>query len=253
MSKIFTPTNQVKLTNVSVVRLKKGGKRFELACYKNKVMEWRSGVETDLDNVLQIPNVFVNVSKGQLANKEDLMKAFKTDDTDKIVLEILKKGELQVSEKERSHQLSTMYRDIATIISTKCVNPDTKRPYPVTMIEKSMSEIHFSVNPNKSSKVQALEVIRQLQEKEVLKIERARMRVRLVLPNKDGKRLKEKLMELVTEVEDEDWDEDYELTCLIDPGHFRTITDLLQNETKGRGRVELLNLSDAIEGEETLE
>ena len=41
---IFQPSNQIRLTNVSVVRLKKGGKRFELACYKNKIMEWRNGV-----------------------------------------------------------------------------------------------------------------------------------------------------------------------------------------------------------------
>jgi len=41
---IFTPINQLKLTNVSVVRLKKGGKRFEIACYKNKVLEWRKNV-----------------------------------------------------------------------------------------------------------------------------------------------------------------------------------------------------------------
>lgn len=41
MASIFTPINQVKLTNVSIVRLKKGGKRFELACYKNKVLEFR--------------------------------------------------------------------------------------------------------------------------------------------------------------------------------------------------------------------
>lgn len=40
---IFTPTNQIRLTNVAVVRIKKGGKRFEIACYKNKVMSWRSG------------------------------------------------------------------------------------------------------------------------------------------------------------------------------------------------------------------
>ena len=45
---IFTPSNQIKLTNVSVVRLKKGGLRFELACYKNKVLEWRSKVSVQL-------------------------------------------------------------------------------------------------------------------------------------------------------------------------------------------------------------
>lgn len=41
---INQPANQIKLTNVSVVRYKKGGKRFEIACYKNKVREWRTGV-----------------------------------------------------------------------------------------------------------------------------------------------------------------------------------------------------------------
>lgn len=50
-SKIFTPINQVKLTNVSVVRLKKGGKRFELACYRNKVQEYRNKVYTLAESV----------------------------------------------------------------------------------------------------------------------------------------------------------------------------------------------------------
>ena len=33
----FTPVNQVRLTNVAYVRLNKNGKRFEIACYRNKV------------------------------------------------------------------------------------------------------------------------------------------------------------------------------------------------------------------------
>ena len=41
---IFTPTNQIRLTNVATVRYKKGGKRFEVACYKNKVLSWRTKV-----------------------------------------------------------------------------------------------------------------------------------------------------------------------------------------------------------------
>ena len=54
---------QVRLTNVAVVRLTKTGKRFEIACYRNKVVNWRNRVETDLDEVLQIESVFENVSK----------------------------------------------------------------------------------------------------------------------------------------------------------------------------------------------
>lgn len=39
---ISQPVGQIRLTNVSVVKYKKGGKRFEVACYKNKVTEWRN-------------------------------------------------------------------------------------------------------------------------------------------------------------------------------------------------------------------
>lgn len=67
MSRINTPTNQKLLTNVAVVRSKKAGKRFEIACYKNKVLSWRQGVEKDLDEVLQSHTVFLNVSKGQVS------------------------------------------------------------------------------------------------------------------------------------------------------------------------------------------
>ena len=67
MSRINTPTNQKLLTNVAVVRAKKNGKRFEIACYKNKVLSWRQGVEKDIDEVLQSHTVFLNVSKGQVS------------------------------------------------------------------------------------------------------------------------------------------------------------------------------------------
>ena len=68
--------------------------------------------------------------------------------------QILQKGELQVSEKERSQQFESMFRDIATIVSDKCINPETKRPYPVGVIERAMKEIHFSVKPTKGTKQQ---------------------------------------------------------------------------------------------------
>ncbi|KAI9168225.1 hypothetical protein H9P43_007597 [Blastocladiella emersonii ATCC 22665] len=253
MPKIFSPSNQVKLTNVSIVRYKRGGKRFEIACYRNKVLEWRNGVETDIDNVLQTSSVFINVSKGQLAKAEDLDKAFKTTDQDAICLEILKKGELQVSDKERSQTMENVYRDIATIISETCVNPDTQRAYPTTMIEKAMQEVHVNVHPTRPAKVQAKEIIRELQSSGVLPIARARMRVRVTIPVKDGKRLKEKVVPAFTEVDEDDWSSaEWTIAGLIDPGQYRILTELLQAETKGKGRLDVLNLSEIVEADEKM-
>jgi len=96
----------------------------------------------------------MNVSKGQVAKHDDLSKCFGTDDVQKCVLEVLRKGELQVGEKERANELETLRREIATAVAERCVDPDTQRPHTVTMIEKAMAEVHFAVRPNKSAKSQ---------------------------------------------------------------------------------------------------
>ncbi|XP_070169871.1 ribosome maturation protein SBDS isoform X2 [Polyergus mexicanus] len=213
MSIIFTPTNQIRLTNVAVVRMKKGGKRFEIACYKNKVISWRNKLEKDIDEVLQTHTIFTNVSKGQVAKKEDLIKAFGIDNQTEICKQILAK---------------------------------------VSMIENAMrEEIHFSVKPNRNAKQQALDVILQL--KEVMPLERAQMRLRIVIPEKEARKLKDKVIRLITKLENEKWDNrSLTIICLIDPGQYRGIDELIRSEAKGTALLELVNLNEVIEGEELL-
>jgi len=177
---IFTPVNQKLLTNVSYVRYKRGGKRFEIACYPNKVQSWRKGIEKDLSEVLQVERVFTNVSKGVLAKKEDLLHCFETDDERKVLMMILEKGEVQVSEKERQMLLDSTFKDIASVVAEKCLNPDTKRPLTVGIVERAMRDIHYNVHPTKSAKQQALEVIKLLQGK--ILIQRSFMRLKINLP-----------------------------------------------------------------------
>jgi ribosome maturation protein SDO1 len=130
----FTPVNQVRLTNVAYVRLQKGGKRFEIACYRNKALSWRSKVETDINEVLQIDSVFSNVSKGLLASAKDIESAFGTTDKKLVCIEILNKGEMQVSDQERVALQEVMFKDIANIVVDKTLNPETDRPYTVSML-----------------------------------------------------------------------------------------------------------------------
>lgn len=44
MSRRNLPQSTLQLTNVAIVRLKKFGIRFEIACYKNKIIAWKKGV-----------------------------------------------------------------------------------------------------------------------------------------------------------------------------------------------------------------
>ncbi|KAJ9675134.1 hypothetical protein PVL29_024186 [Vitis rotundifolia] len=240
------PIGQKRLTNVAVVRLKKKGIRFEIACYKNKVLSWRSGVEKDLDEVLQSQIVYSNVSKGILAKSKDLETAFgKERDQTEILLEILDKGELQVAGKERESQLSSQFRDIATIVMEKTINPETQRPYTSSMIERLMHEIHFSVDPNSSSKKQALEVIRELQKH--FPIKRCPMRLRLTVPQQNFSSLLEKLNVWNGSIVSKDESGgQLSIICEMEPGIFRDCDALVRNL---QGRLEILAVSLHMEGD----
>ena len=166
-SSIFTPSNRVKLTNVSVVRLKRGGKRFELACYKNKVADYRSGSCRSLSDVLQIEQVFINVHKGELAKKEDITKAFGSEmKQDDIIKFILKEGEVQVSGQEWDKESQSKSKEIAGIVAEKCLNPSTRLPYPPSLIERAMTDVGFAVVPKQDSKGTSLGIDFDLGEEE---------------------------------------------------------------------------------------
>lgn len=246
---LVQPVGQKRLTNVAVVRLKKHGHRFEIACFKNKVLSWRSGVEKDIDEVLQSQTVYSNVSKGILAKSLDLERAFGTDDHSKICLEILDKGELQVAGKERESQLSSQFRDIATIVMQKTINPDTQRPYTISMIERLMHEIHFAVDPHNSSKKQALEVIRELQRQ--FPIKRAPMRLRLVVSKVKSSLLLEKLEIWNTTIVSKDESGDQlSVVCELEPGHFRDCDAMVRSM---QGRLEIVAVSVHFEGATTVD
>jgi ribosome maturation protein SDO1 len=326
---IQQPSNQIKLTNVSLVRLKKGKKRFEIACYKNKVLEWRSGIETDLDNVLQIPSVFLNVSKGQTAPSAELAKAFGKDTSvDDIILEILRKGELQVGEKERTAQLERVHNEVISIVASKLVDPRTKRVYTSGMIDKALdmlsSQAHQgqqqqdktsnSNNPSttgtpatgeageskprpppttatskeekggaggkaatwtgvtttKSAKSQALDAMRALIAHQPIPVARARMRLRITCSTNvlkqavkaapkaketteggggEGEQkapgtVKDKILSFIEQVENQDvMGSEWEIVGFVEPGAFKGLSDFVGGETKGQGRVEVLDMA----------
>jgi ribosome maturation protein SDO1 len=71
-----------------------------------------------------------------------------------LLRQILKKGEVQVGDKEREHDIAALRREIATLVAEKCVDPATHAPYSVSIIEKAMTEAGYSVRANKNAKSQ---------------------------------------------------------------------------------------------------
>ena len=247
VTQLALPTGIKKLTNIAVVRLKKAGVRFEIACYKNTVVAWRDGFEKDLDNVLQTTKVYNNVSKGVFAKEEDLLRAFGTKDEEKVSLLILTDGELQVSEKERKNVFDTIFRDAVTVLVEKCVNPSTNRPYPPGMIERALREIHFSVDPMRSAKQQALAAIPKL--RAIFPIKRAAMRFKFVVGHEwfdktiqflESGAVLDAVVERATKNTN---NSESEIVCVADPSAYRLCDAYARDETGKTGRLEVVTVA----------
>jgi ribosome maturation protein SDO1 len=227
---------QERHTNIAIVRLRKGGKKFEVAAYPNKVLSWRQGIEKDLDEVLQVATVFENVSRGSHAKKDDLAKVFGTDDVVECCKLILAKGEVQIGEKERELEYSSKFRDIATMVASRCVNSQTGWPFTVATIETAMRDtIHFAVNPNKPTKQQATEVIERL--KEYMPIARARIHVKVTAKAIS----KEQILKVAGDKSEVTASGDGWVEILANPSHFRELEQLAKSV---EGNVVILQFSE---------
>lgn len=164
--------------------------------------------------MLQVPTVFLSVSKAQTAPSAELTKAFGPDvRQDDIREEILRKGEVQVGERERKEISERVEREVLDIVSGRLVDPTTKRVYTPGMISKALDQLSSAsgqqqqqqqqqgtdedgtedkqrkpkplwsgVVPNKSAKSQALEAMKALIAWQPIPVMRARMRLRVSCP-----------------------------------------------------------------------
>jgi len=122
----------------------------------------------------------------------------------------------------------------------------------------------------RSAKLQALEAMKALIEQQPIPVQRARMRLRVTCPaqalkqavktapksNEDGEvskatgTVKDKILAAFEQVESQDvMGDEWEATGFAEPGVLKILGDFLTTETKGRGRVEVLDMAVVNEGE----
>jgi ribosome maturation protein SDO1 len=231
-----------------------------------------------------------------------LAKAFgaKTPLND-IITEILKKGEMQVGEKERNAQLERIHNEVIDLVASKLVDPRNKRVYTVGIIGKALDQLSSQggkhgegkgsgtatlsngddsekANPRptwtgvvttRSAKSQALDAMKALIAWQPIPISRARMRLRITCatsilkqaakpaPKKEGAEdgaegdgekgtgtVKDRILSYVEQVESQDtMGSEWEVQGFVEPGAFKGLSEFIGAETKGKGRIEVLDMA----------
>ena len=178
-----------------------------------------------------------------------LKEAFGTTDEKSICLEILLRGDLQVSDKERKQEYDNLFKDVASVLAEKCVNPESNRPYTMTMLERALRDVHFNVDPKKGAKQQALEALPVLQAQ--FPIERAKMSIKLSGPMDKRDQLLaivESFEGIVSSQIEEANAETCSALVQIEPSTYRDLHNRVQSELGGRGRLVVLDMAVVAEG-----
>ena len=209
------PVGQKVFTNISIVKLKLGKSRFELACYPNKVQDYRDKKEKDINEVLQAQEIFTDAIKGDLVPRKVLKEVFPKMSYQEIIKLILDKGDIQTGEKEREKGTANFKRYISNIIVQKTYNTDNGLPFPQDIITQALDNINFKYNEKENEKKQALKAIKELINQKILPIERKLIQLKISLKkieNENNPILKEKekldefnknLMQYLNEIEAE--------------------------------------------------
>lgn len=132
--------------------------------------------------------------------------------------------------------------------------------------------IWTGVTTTKSAKSQALDAMRALIAHQPIPVARARMRLRITCPtsvlkqavksapkpssSEDGDEkpahgtVKDTILGLVEQVETQDFiGEDWEVVGFVEPGAFKTLSDFISTQTKGKARAEVLDMAVISEGD----
>ncbi len=209
------PVGQKVFTNISIVKLKLGKSRFELACYPNKVQDYRDKKEKDINEVLQAQEIFTDAIKGDLVPRKVLKEVFPKMSYQEIIKLILDKGDIQTGEKEREKGTANFKRYISNIIVQKTYNTDNGLPFPQDIITQALDNINFKYNEKENEKKQALKAIKELINQKILPIDRKLIQLKISLKkieNENNPILKEKekldefnknLMQYLNEIEAE--------------------------------------------------
>lgn len=167
---MFLPENQKKLTNVSIVTLKRHNRKYELAVYPNKLYEYRHNPQTPLSTVLHSDCIFKSVATGEVCAEADL-ELFQMPRVE-VIHCILREGHEQKAAATSQHELESIEKQIVDLVQTKVLYKGRYVPK-----ENLLDAIRKTWNiKNTDAKRQVSGIIKKLEE---LGFDRVRFKIRI--------------------------------------------------------------------------
>ncbi|MCS7114351.1 MAG: ribosome assembly factor SBDS [Candidatus Bathyarchaeota archaeon] len=224
----------------TVARITKDNEHFEVLVKPDKALDYRMGKISAITEVLVTETIFSDANKGAKVSEETLRRAFGTTDQLKVADIILKRGTLQLTTEQRRKMIEEKRKQIITFISKNCVDPRTNLPHPPLRIEQAMEQIHYSIDPFKSTEEQAREIVKLL--RQVLPLKMEQVSVSVHIPAEYAARVYGTLKAFGT-IKREEWRADGSWSGILEmpAGLYGPFLDKIGALTKGNAEAKMIS------------
>ena len=225
--------SRVDLGNLTTVRYSSHGKRFEIIVDPEKAWLYKQGETIALEEIVEGYTVFENLSKGLKADLNSLTEIFGSNDEREIIMAVLDKGDLQITQEQRNRFLKEKREEIIAYLMKHAVNPKTKSPHPASRIEKAMDEAGVRIERKEPTPEQARRILKDIQSIIPIQIESAK--IEFVIPAADTGKMYG-FVQSSGDVVKENWGKDGTLSMIIQvpAGMVAELLESTSDRSKGR-------------------
>ncbi|MCC6011103.1 MAG: ribosome assembly factor SBDS [Desulfurococcaceae archaeon] len=217
------------------------GHRFEVLVNPDLAIKLKEGKSISIDDVLVSDFIYKDAKKGLKASPEAMREVFGTDDPRTVALEIIKRGEIQLTAEQRRKLIEEKRAQVLNLIAKNAVDPKTKLPIPLKRLELALEQARVTIDPFKPAEQQLESIVTQLAKVIPIKIARAYIVVKI--PSEYAGRGIKALQSMGT-VKKTMWlsDGSLQVELEIPAGLQQELIDRVNAITKGTGEVKVVSV-----------
>lgn len=154
----------------TTARIKKTGKNFEIIVDMGSALNFKKSSQGNASSFLEIDEIFTDSKKGFKASDDDLKKAFNTTDVNEIAEQIVKDGEVLVTQEHRDAKQEQKFKQVVDFLTRNTINPKTGNPHTAERIKSALEQSGVNIN-NQPIESQVTDIIKNIQEILPIKIQ----------------------------------------------------------------------------------
>ncbi len=158
----------------TTARLTKSGKHFEILVNMENALKFRKGELNHIEPEIDV--IFRNVKKAERAPTSDLESSFGTTDVSMITSEIVKKGEVLVTQEQRNAEQEKKFKQVVDFLATNSVDPQTGNPHSIERIKNALEQAHVNIK-NIPVENQINDILRELSKIIPIKLEIKKVKI----------------------------------------------------------------------------